>query len=135
MLFDIFYSNLIILFFFLCLLFLAPGVGLLFFISSFFLFGWTGGRNWCGPLGVWNNDIFLSPHRHHCFIQGIWFIVLSFTWMWPCCLRRRGFLVGASPTQRALAFPLFGFQKKSIICYLMFIINSDQNYGIFITYL
>ena len=45
---------------------------------------WNGGGNWCSfVLVVWNSDTFLSPHRQHCLIQGIWFIALCFSWMWP----------------------------------------------------
>ena len=58
----------------------------LFLTSSFFLFCWNGGENWCSPvLGVWNSDTFLSLPRQHCFIQDLWFIPFCFSWMWPCC--------------------------------------------------
>ena len=67
----------------------------LFLTSSFFYFCWNGGGNCCGPvLGVWNGDTLLSLHGQYCFIQGLWFIAFCFSWMWPCCLRREGVLVG-----------------------------------------
>ena len=104
MLFDIFYFNLIWFnltnllsfnFFLVFFLFLAPGIGLLFFLKClFFLFGWNRGGNWWHlVLGVWNRETFLSPHRRHCFIQGLWLITSCFSWMWACCLRRVGVLV------------------------------------------
>ena len=109
-----------LLYFFFCLFFPAPSVGLLFFLTfPFFLSLWLKwGRNWRSPLlGVWNSDTFLSPHGQYCLIQGLWFIVLCFSWMWPCYLRRGGFLVGASPTQRAQGItpPWHQLKKNSLI--------------------
>ena len=81
---------------------------------------WNGGGNWCSPvLGVLNDDTFLFLHRQHCFIQGLWSIAFCFSWMWPCCLRRGGGLVGTLRPQQVphtmrKTFPLLCLKKKTL---------------------
>ena len=84
-----------------------------------FTFVEMGGGNWCSPmLGVWNGNIFLFLHGQHCFIQDLWLIAFFFSWMWPCCLRRGGVLVGTlhpqskSYTSCVKHFPSLVSKKK-----------------------